>query len=261
MLYFPQFNPIALKLGPLQIHWYGIMYLLGFVCAWGLASWRVKRLALDWNQAQISDLIFYAAMGIIIGGRLGYIFFYDNFDFIHHPLKIIRIWEGGMSFHGGLIGSMIGLLLFAKHYHKNFVDVADFTAPLVPLGLAFGRFGNFINGELWGRATKMPWGMIFPEAGAVPRHPSQLYEMGLEGILLFTILFIYSLKPRPKARPMALFLICYSVFRGCLEFFREPDNQLGLFFNLFSMGQMLSLPMFFIGLYLWSYHAKLSAST
>lgn len=261
MLHFPQFNPVALSLGPVQIHWYGIMYLIGFACAWGIASWRVKYLKLDWDQEQITDLIFYAALGIIIGGRLGYILFYDNFDFIHNPFKIIRIWEGGMSFHGGLIGSIIGLSLFAKHYHKSFMDVADFTAPLVPLGLAFGRFGNFINGELWGRTTNMPWAMAFPDAGPMPRHPSQLYEMGLEGIILFIILFIYSLKPRPKARPMALFLICYSLFRFSLEFFREPDYQLGLYVNLFSMGQLLSLPMFFIGLYLWSQHAKLSQST
>ncbi len=191
-------------------------------------------------------------MGVILGGRLGYMLFYDFSEFVHEPWVIFKIWQGGMSFHGGLLGVLMALILFARTIKKSFWEVADFVAPLVPFGLGAGRIGNFINGELWGKATDLPWGMVFPQVDNLPRHPSQLYEFGLEGVALFIIMLWYTAKPRPKGRSSALFLMGYAASRFFVEFFREPDRHLGyLAFNWLTMGQLLSIPMFLFGLGLW----------
>lgn len=252
MLVFPQFDPVAFSFGPLHVHWYGLMYLLAFIGAWFLAQWRVKHYCLDWTEEQIGDLIFYAAMGVIVGGRLGYMLFYKTQELIEHPLSLFKIWEGGMSFHGGLLGVLVALILFARKIHKSFWQVADFAVPLVPLGLATGRLGNFINGELWGRITDVPWGMVFPHVDDMPRHPSQLYEFGLEGIILFICVWWYAAKPRPAGCVTGIFLIGYALCRLIVECFREPDAQLGyIAFNFLTMGQLLSIPMLLGGLFLW----------
>jgi phosphatidylglycerol:prolipoprotein diacylglycerol transferase len=250
MLEHPNFDPIAFGLGPLQIRWYGLMYLFGFASGWALGRYRAKHVP-QWQPHYLDDLIFYIALGVILGGRIGYIIFYNFNAFLHDPLLLLRIWEGGMAFHGGLIGVLAAMFLYARKMHMTFFQVTDFIAPLVPPGLFFGRIGNFINGELWGRTTDMPWAMIFhtPGAGDLPRHPSQLYEAVLEGIALFTILWIYSAKPRPTMAVSGLFLICYSLFRFLIEFAREPDAHLGFIaFNWLTMGQLLSLPMMFFGI-------------
>lgn len=252
MLAFPAINPVAFSIGPVQVHWYGLMYLLGFVMAWLLAHWRAKHDQLNWSSEQISDLIFYAAIGVILGGRLGYMLFYGTQQLLANPLSLFKLWEGGMSFHGGLLGVMLALALFAHKTKKSFLEVGDFIAPLVPLGLAAGRAGNFINGELWGRPTDVPWAMVFPHSDGLPRHPSQLYELGLEGIGLFILLWWYASTPRPVGRVSALFLIGYAISRMFVEFFRVPDVQLGyLALGWLTMGQLLSIPMLILGIWLW----------
>ena len=252
MLSYPQIDPVAFSLGPVDVHWYGLMYLLGFLVALGLARLRVRLYHLDWSVEQISDLIFYAAMGVILGGRFGYMLFYNTYNFFTHPWIIFKLWEGGMSFHGGLLGVLVALFIFARRVNKTFFVVTDFIAPLVPFGLAAGRLGNFINGELWGRPTELPWGVVFPHVDFVTRHPSQLYEMLLEGIFLFILVWLYAAKPRPAGKVSAVFLMGYAVCRIIAELFREPDSQLGfLAFNWLTMGQLLSLPMFVAGFYLW----------
>lgn len=254
MLVFPTIDPVALALGPIKIHWYGLMYLFGFIAAWLLAQWRVRHYHLDWSKEQIGDLIFYAALGVIIGGRLGYMLFYSSHQLFTQPWTLLKLWEGGMSFHGGLIGVVIALILFAAKIKKPFLEIGDFVAPLVPLGLAAGRAGNFINGELWGRPTDVPWAMIFPYSDGQPRHPSQLYELGLEGLALFIFIWWYAAKPRPVGAVSGMFLIGYAFCRIFIEFFREPDLQLGFIaFNWLTMGQLLSIPMLLVGFYcLWS---------
>lgn len=252
MLPFPSVNPVAFSLGPLKVHWYGLMYLLGFLSAWGLAHWRVKHYRLNWSSEQISDLIFYSALGVIIGGRIGYMLFYNTHQLLVTPWTLFKVWEGGMSFHGGLIGVILGLLLFARRIKKTLLEVLDFVAPLVPLGLAAGRIGNFINGELWGRVTQVPWAMVFPNSDGQPRHPSQLYEFSLEGVALFVLIWWYSSKPRPSGCVSAVFLMGYAACRLVIECFREPDVQLGFIaFDWITMGQLLSIPMLLIGLCLW----------
>lgn len=256
MLTYPHIDPIAISLGPLKVHWYGLMYLVGFVGALLLANWRAAKPGSGWTKEQVSDLIFYGALGVILGGRCGYVLFYNFEQFLQDPLWLFAIWEGGMSFHGGLLGVLIAVIWFARKNNKSFFAVTDFGAPMVPIGLGAGRIGNFIGGELWGRATDVPWAMVFPRADDLARHPSQLYQFALEGVALFTILWIYSRKPRPTMSVSGLFLLAYGCFRIFVEFFREPDAQLGyLAFGWLTMGQLLSLPMVLlgIGLMVWAY--------
>lgn len=255
MIAYPSFDPVIVSIGPVNIHWYGVMYLLGFIAAWWLAKWRTMHYHLGWTTNDIGDVLFYAALGVIIGGRVGHILIYDTGSIFFDPLRVFRIWEGGMSFHGGLIGVMIAVYAFAKHIHRPFWQVADFLVPLVPVGLGLGRFGNFINGELWGRVTNVPWAMVFPHADRLPRHPSQLYEMALEGFVLFVFIWWYANRPRPNGAVSAMFLMGYAVCRFIVEFYREPDVGLGLIaFHVMSVGQLLSILMFLAGivLYAWS---------
>ena len=252
MLQHPQIDPVAIAIGPLKIHWYGLTYLVGFAAGWWLGRLRSRKPWSPVNEEQVGDLLFYLALGVILGGRFGYVIFY-NFDaFVADPLWLLRVWEGGMSFHGGLLGVMLGMWWYSRKIVAGFWRMTDFVAPLVPVGLGTGRIGNFVNGELWGKPTDVPWGMVFPQApDALARHPSQLYQFALEGVLLFIILWWFSAKPRPRMAVSGLFLICYSVFRFAVELVREPDAQLGyLAFNWLTMGQVLSLPMVIAGLIL-----------
>lgn len=253
----PDIDPVAIHLGPVKVHWYGLMYLIGFLGAWWLGVYRAKRPGSRWQPPEVADLIFYGALGVILGGRLGYVLFYNFSYYLHHPVEVFYFWSGGMSFHGGLLGVIVAMWLYARRTRRTFLSVADFVAPLTPLGLGAGRLGNFINHELWGRVTDLPWGMIFrgQQAGPLPRHPSQLYEFMLEGVTLFLILWFYARKPRPTASVSGLFLLCYGLFRFLVEFVREPDAHLGyLAFGWLTMGQLLSLPMmlFGIGLMWWA---------
>lgn len=256
---FPAFEVFGRVFQP-AIHWYGLMYLLGFAGGWALGVHRAKRPGSGWQPAEVGDALFYIALGVILGGRLGYVLFYNLGYFAQHPLKIFAVWDGGMSFHGGLLGVIAALWWYARHTNRSFFGVTDFMAPLTPLGLGAGRIGNFINQELWGRVTDAPWGMIFARTGGpLPRHPSQLYEFALEGVALFIILWFYSSRPRPVGAVSGLFLICYGTFRFIVEFFREPDQQLGyLAFGWFTMGQLLSLPMILVGmgLIVWAYRTR-----
>ena len=256
MLVHPQFDPVALQLGPVAVHWYGLMYLVAFIQVIVLGRWCIKyRPWGGWDAKMLDDVLFYGVLGVILGGRLGYVLFYKPGDYFAHPLDIFKVWQGGMSFHGGFLGVTLAMMLFAHRHKLRWLAVTDFIAPLVPLGLAAGRLGNFINGELWGRPTDLPWGMIFPQAGdGIPRHPSQLYEFAGEGLLLFTILWLFSKKPRPMGAVSGVFLIGYGSLRFLVEFAREPDSFLGLLNLGLSMGQWLSLPMIIAGVILlaWS---------
>jgi phosphatidylglycerol:prolipoprotein diacylglycerol transferase len=245
-------DPILLELGPLKVHWYGMMYLVGFVAAWWLGTWRARRPGSGWTEEQVSDLVFWGAMGVVLGGRFGYVLFY-NFDrFLQDPLWLFAVWEGGMSFHGGLLGVILVLWLWGRRQGKSLFEMGDFVAPLIPIGLGAGRVGNFIGGELWGRATDLPWGVVFPRTGdGVPRHPSQLYEFALEGVVLFLVLWWFSARPRPRMAVSGLFLVLYGAFRSMVELVREPDEHLGfLAYDWLTMGQLLSLPMVLVGLLL-----------
>ena len=216
MLAYPNISPVALSLGPVQVHWYGLMYLFAFLAGWGLARWRASRpawIAAGWNGQKVDDLLTWIMLGVVAGGRLGYVLFYDLPVYLDQPSEIFKIWNGGMSFHGGLIGVLLMGWWWSRRNKKKFMDVVDFVAPLVPPGLFFGRIGNFINGELWGGVTDGPLGMVFPTGGPLPRHPSQLYEAGLEGLVMFVVLWVYSSRIRPTGRVSGLFAVLYGVFR------------------------------------------------
>ena len=255
---YPDINPVALDLGFVKIHWYGIMYLLGFAGAWLLARQRSRKPWSPVKVSQVEDLIVYIAFSVIVGGRLGSALFY-NFDvWLNDPLWVFRIWEGGMAFHGGLLGVIIALWRFSRRIKQPFMAVADFVVPMVPIGLTFGRLGNFIGGELWGRHTDGWWGMVFPKGGDQLRHPSQLYEMFLEGIVLFVILVWVSRKPRPAGTIGGLFLVLYGLFRFVVEFVREPDVGLPLLFDWMTRGQLLCVPMMAVGVgvLIWAANRK-----
>jgi phosphatidylglycerol:prolipoprotein diacylglycerol transferase len=268
--YLIDFDPIAVSIGPLDIHWYGVMYLLAFLSFWVIGNARAMSQAWwGWSKQDVSDVLFYGMLGVILGGRIGYMLFYGFEMLLQNPLSIFRVWDGGMSFHGGLLGVIFAMVWLARRTRRSFWQVADFVAPMVPLGLAFGRLGNFIGGELWGRLTDVPWAMIFAKStgfrpgettalneawrsGALDhlaRHPSQLYQAGMEGLTLFFILMWYSRKPRPRAAVSGLFLLGYGVFRLIAEFFRQPDEHLGfLAMQWLTMGMLLSLPMIAAGI-------------
>ncbi len=257
MLSYPNINPVLLSIGPieigsysigpLQIHWYGIMYLIAFASAWWLGRRRASQPGSSWKPEQIEDLIFYGALGVVLGARIGYILFYNFSAFADNPLILFKVWEGGMSFHGGAIGVLLAMWLYARRHQRGYFEVTDFIVPLVPLGLAAGRFGNFINGELWGKVSDVPWAMVFP-GQTQPRHPSMLYEFFLEGIVLFFILWFYSKKSRPAMAVTGLFGVGYGSFRTMVEFVRMPDEHIGyLVGGWLTQGMVLSMPMVVIG--------------
>src|SRR5215475_1097043 len=255
MLVHPQFDPVAIHVGPVAVRWYGLMYLAGFVLFVVLGKYRARQnLLTGWHPRDVDDMLFYGVFGVILGGRLGYVLFYKPGYYFTHPLEILALWQGGMSFHGGFLGVLVAVWWVARKHGLRWLEVTDFLAPLAPLAFAAGRLGNFINGELWGRVSDVPWAMVFRGAGPLPRHPSQLYQFALEGVALFAILWLYSSKPRPTGAVSAVFLIGYGVFRFAVEFFREPDDFLGLLALGLSMGQWLSVPMIAVGmaLYAWS---------
>ncbi len=259
MLLHPQFDPVAVQLGPVAVHWYGLMYLVGFTLFYYLGKLRAHDGWRGVTPEEIDDLLFAGVLGVILGGRLGFCLFYQPAWYLAHPIDIFKVWQGGMSAHGGMLGAFAAILFHAFSHHKNFWIVADFVAPLVPLGLMAGRIGNFINGELWGRLCSyhLPWGMIFPQSGTLaPRHPSQLYEAGLEGLALFVILWAFSSKPRVKGSVSILFCLGYGVARFVVEFFREPDSYIGLGLFGLSRGQWLTFPLFLIAALIWLHVVK-----
>lgn len=269
MLQYPDLNPIAftipigpislgnMTIGPFSVHWYGIMYLLAFASAWLIAMHRAKSPTATINRAQVENLITYGAFGVILGGRVGYVLFYNFDQWLRDPLWLFRVWEGGMSFHGGLIGVILAMLIYSCRINRPFLAVTDFIAPIVPLGLGFGRLGNFIGQELWGRVSDVPWAMVFPKAmdpEGIARHPSQLYQAFLEGLVLFIIVFWFSAKPRPRGAVSGVFLIGYAIFRFSVEFVREPDQGIGFdLLGWMTRGQLLCVPMFLLGLGLLVY--------
>lgn len=264
MLTHPQIDPVAIQLGPVAIHWYGLMYLVAFALFVLLARQRLKQPQFRhdsqsiWRPLDVDDVLFLGVLGAIVGGRLGYVLFYKPDYYLAHPLEAFAIWQGGMSFHGGFLGVVLAMVWFARTRGRRWLEVTDFIAPCVPTGLAAGRLGNFINGELWGRVAdpSLPWGMVFQNAGVLPRHPSQLYQFALEGVLLFVLLWLFAKRARPLGAVSAAFLVGYGSFRFIAEYFREPDSYLGLLTLGFSMGQWLSLPMIVLGLALWAWSQR-----
>jgi phosphatidylglycerol:prolipoprotein diacylglycerol transferase len=254
VLIHPQIDPIAFSIGPLAVRWYGLMYLVGFAAAWWLGARRIRQDRAPISRKQFDDLIFFAVLGVVLGGRLGYVLFYKPAYYAAHALEIFAIWQGGMSFHGGMLGVIVAMWIYAGRQGVDFLRLTDFLAPLCPLGIAAGRLGNFINGELYGRVTDLPWGMVFRHAGSAPRHPSQLYQFALEGLALFVLLWWFSAKPRARGQVSGLFLIGYGVFRFIAEFAREPDAFLGFLALGLTMGQWLCVPMIGAGIALiaWS---------
>ena len=275
MLNYPHIDPVLLSIGPVNLHWYGFMYLVGFVGGWWLGRLRADAPGSGWRREQIDDLLFYMVLGIVLGGRLGYLFFYGFHDLLRNPLVIFRVWEGGMSFHGGLLGVLAAMWIYGRKSGRSFFALTDFVAPLAPIGLGAGRLGNFINGELWGSETTLPWGMRVPcdrfrqlcvdklglppgSEMTPPLHPTQLYESALEGLVLFFVLWLYSSRPRPVMAVSGLFLLAYGVFRFLVEFARMPDAHIGyLAFGWLTMGQLLTLPMLIGGLFLmWAAYRR-----
>ena len=262
MLVHPQFDPVALQLGPLAIHWYGLTYLVAFGLFLWLATRRVKRpqfAQAGWTARDVEDLLFYGVLGVVIGGRLGYALFYKPMQYLMNPLDLLFVWKGGMSFHGGFLGVLVAMAVFGHRRGRTFFEVTDLIAPCVPTGIAAVRIGNFINGELWGRAAdaSLPWAMVFPQSGTdLPRHPSPLYQAAGEGLLLFVLLWWYARKPRATGQVSAAFLTGYGVMRFVAEYFREPDDFLGLLALGMSMGQWLSLPMVLAGIWMWTWAHK-----
>ncbi|VEI20940.1 Prolipoprotein diacylglyceryl transferase [Serratia plymuthica] len=279
-LAFPKFDPVIFSIGPVSLHWYGLMYLVGFVFAMWLAVRRANKPGSGWTKDEVENLLYAGFLGVFVGGRVGYVLFYNLPLFLDNPLYLFKVWDGGMSFHGGLLGVILVMFWFARRTKRTFFQVSDFIAPLIPFGLGAGRLGNFINGELWGRVTTdTPWAMLFPgshgedvaiaaadpqllpllnQYGVLPRHPSQLYELLLEGVVLFIILNLFIRKPRPMGAVSGLFLIGYGAFRIIVEAFRQPDAQLGLFDGVVSMGQILSVPMVVAGIIMmiWAYRRR-----
>jgi len=260
VLVHPNIDPIAFSIGPLAVRWYGLMYLIGFAAGWWLGTVRIRKGLAPVTRQQFDDLIFLAVLGVIVGGRLGYVLFYKPGHYLSHPLEIFAVWQGGMSFHGGLLGVMLAMVFAARRHKIDYLRLMDFVAPLVPLGIAAGRMGNFINGELWGRVTDVAWGMVFRGAGPEPRHPSQLYQFALEGLTLFVVLWWFSSRPRPRGQVSALFLIGYGTLRFVAEFGREPDAFLGLLALGLTMGQWLCLPMILGGIALWAWSLRSTRS-
>lgn len=256
----PGFDPIAVSIGPLAIRWYGLMYLAAFGIAYGLGRLRIARGRSGRVTVEVlDDLLFFAVLGVILGGRLGYVLFYKPGYYLSHPAEILAVWQGGMAFHGGFLGVLLAVWWVARKHRFRWLEVTDYLAPLIPLGLAAGRLGNFINAELWGRVTDVPWAMVFPAAGPDPRHPSQLYQFALEGVLLFAILWLYSARPRPVGAVSAVFLIGYGVLRSVAELFREPDDFLGLLAFGLTMGQWLSVPMIVAGIVMFAWSRRAAA--
>jgi phosphatidylglycerol:prolipoprotein diacylglycerol transferase len=253
MIVLPALDPVAVQIGPLPVRWYGLMYALGFLAAWWLGRIRARRPGALFDARAVDDLVTWLILGLVLGARVGYVLFYEPSHFLDRPLDMLAIWKGGMSFHGGALGVALVCWLFARRTKKTLLDVGDLITPLAPPGLCAGRIGNFVNGELFGRPTDLPWGMVFPQSGPLPRHPSQLYEALLEGVALFVILWVYSGKPRPRGAVTGLFLLLYGLFRFGVEFAREPDAQLGFVaLGWLTMGQLLCLPMIALGgLLLW----------
>ncbi len=259
MVQYPAINPVAFHIGSWPVYWYGLMYLVGFLGAWIVLSLRLRYSDRGVTQAQLSDIIFYSALGVILGGRIGYMVFYDTRVLFTQPWMLFETWKGGMSFHGGLLGVLVAVYFCARAMKLRWLQITDLIAPAVPIGLAAGRIGNFINGELWGRVTDVPWGMVFPMAGDLPRHPSQLYEFALEGVLLFIILWLFSRRVRPLGAVSGVFALGYGVFRFGVEFVRQPDAPIGyIAFGWMTEGQLLCLPLIMlgIGLLLWAYRRK-----
>jgi len=270
MLTYPHINPIAISIGPifgfgpLRVHWYGIMYLIGFVVAWWLARYRSRQPGSTWVALDIDDLIFYSAIGVIVGGRVGWCIFYGRDVIAENWLNAFHIWDGGMSFHGGITGVLVAAWVFARVKRKRFPDVCDFLAPLPGIGLLAGRLGNFINGELWGKPTDLPWGFGVPNADGVliARHPSQLYEASLEGLVLFAVVWWFTSKPRPRLAPTGLFLLVYGCARFTVEWVRLPDENIGyLLGDWLTMGMLLTTPMIFIGAGLMIYAYRRNTAT
>ena len=269
MLIHPQINPVALQLGPLAIHWYGLTYLAAFALFMFLGSRRLRhepfasmRGGAAWSQRDVEDILFMGVMGVVLGGRIGYCLFYKPLYYLSHPLDILAVWQGGMSFHGGMLGVFVAMVWFSRTRNRPWLQVTDFVAPCVPTGLAAGRLGNFLNGELWGRLCDpdLPWGMVFRGAGDLPRHPSQVYQFLGEGLLLFVLLWLFARKDRKQGQVSAVFLLGYGSFRFMAEYFREPDAHLGILSLGMSMGQWLCLPMILGGIGLWFWSSKRSAA-
>ncbi len=262
MLQYPQIDPVAVQLGPVAIHWYGLTYLFAFLAGWWLAKYRASRPGSGWQPAEIGDIVFYIVLGVVIGGKLGSALFYQTEQLLSDPLRTLNPMNGGMSFHGGFLGVLVAFWLYGRSTNRTFFQVADFIAPAFPIGLGAGRVGNFINGELWGRVTDVPWAMVYPHVDSQPRHPNQIYQIIGEGVILFLLVWWFSSKPRPRMAVSGFFVMCYGIYRFLVEFVREPDGHLGFIaLDWLTMGQVLSVPMILVGMALLFFAYKNKAAT